>query len=80
MPRYFFNLIHRKLVKDPTGEVLRDDDAAVTAGELIAAKLAAFRPNAQNWTLMIVDRSGAEIARVTVPNSRSSALSRVRIN
>jgi hypothetical protein len=80
MPRYFFNLMHRKLVKDPTGELLRDDDTAVTVGELIAVKLAAFRPNAQNWTLMIVNRSGAEIARVSVPDSRSSGLSRARIN
>jgi len=65
MPRFYFDLIDGKNVRDEAGQELRDDNAAKRVAEKLARDIYKIRPELRgdHFAIKVRDASNAEIHR-----------------
>lgn len=65
MPRYFFDLIDGKSVRDEVGQELRDDSAAKRVAEKLARDIYKIRPELRgnDFAICVRNATGEEVHR-----------------
>jgi hypothetical protein len=62
--RYYFSLEAETCLNDDDGEILFDDDAAVTIARAIANELGRNNPRSKEWAVIARDESGRVVATI----------------